>query len=60
MEEISELAIREGCYNLSPSCPDPLVWLVVGVIVGLWAASSIWLAYIRRLKYPVEIKGDEE
>jgi hypothetical protein len=50
IQEIAELAVREGCYNTPLPCPDPIVWLVVGVIVGLWAASSIWLAYIRGLK----------
>jgi len=49
MQEISELAIKEGCFNIPPPCPDPVLWLVLGMIVGLWVASCIWVAYIKGL-----------
>jgi len=58
MISIGTHAIKEGCQFIPTPCPDPIVWLVVGVIVGLWAASSIWLAYIRGMKEKEEMKGD--
>jgi len=60
INKISELAIKEGCFNTQLPCPDPVLWLAVGVIVGLWIASCLWVAYIRELKAKQEENGVDE
>jgi len=60
MEEIAELAIKEGCYNMPLPCPDPIIWLVVGVVVGLWISSVFWMTYIHRMQMKLKETGDSE
>jgi hypothetical protein len=60
MQEISELAIKEGCYTIPSHCPDPIIWLVIGVVVGLWISSVFWMAYIHRMQMNQKETGDSE
>jgi hypothetical protein len=57
---MQEAFIASGCFNIPTPCPDPILWLVVGTIIGLWMASTIWLAYLHRLKEIEEEMEDEE
>lgn len=57
---MQEALIASGCFNIPTPCPDPILWLVVGTIIGLWMASTIWLAYLHRLKEIEEEMEDEE
>jgi hypothetical protein len=60
MSIISENVIREGCVPIIKACPDPILWLAAGIVIGLWAASSIWLMYIHKMQNDTKDERDHE
>jgi hypothetical protein len=39
--------IVEGSRCICPAGPDPFVMLTVGMIVGAWMVTMLWVAYAR-------------